>query len=119
MSLYFFLLLFISLVFLSLTFFLTIYANFRIFLKIIPLGRFNRRIILLILLILLVAFRLLKLIRFRYLSFLRQFFCLQNKVVLFIFIGVNDSLNAVVLSSFLAKLILFCILSYLFQFSTA
>ena len=86
-------------------FFLTIFANFRIFLKIIPLsGVFCE------------AMRwqpyfsygipVLKLCKFRYFSFLKSFFACEKNVVLFIFISIKEGLDATVLSSFLEKLIL-------------
>ena len=84
-------------------FFLTIFANFHIFLKIVPLSGVYCEVM-----------------RWQpyfsydvpivevaqiYISFLfKEFFCLWKKIVLFIFISVKEGLDATVLSSFLEKL---------------
>ena len=70
-------------------------------------------------LILVMAFLLLKLKKFRYLSSLKSSFVCEKKVVLFIFISVKQGLNATVFSFFFGKTYaFFYIPSYLFHHST-
>ena len=81
-------------------FFLTIFANFHIFLKIYHLVVFIAK-----LwddsLILVMTFLLLKLSKFRYLSFLKSSFVCEK--VLFVFISVNESLDATIVEIELAR----------------
>ena len=69
-------------------------------------------------LILVMAFLLLNLCKFRWLPFLKSSFFFVEKVVLFIFVSAKEGLDATVLSSFLEKPASFYIPSYLFHHST-
>ena len=91
--------------------FLTIFANFYIFLKIIPLVFIAKFWVM--------AFLLLKLCKFRYLSFLKSSFLRVKKLFFSLLLSVKEGLDTTVLSSFLEKLMLvFIFISYLFQHST-
>ena len=91
--------------------FLTIFANFYIFLKIIPLVFIAKFWVM--------AFLLLKLCKFRYLSFLKSSFLRVKKLFFSLLLSVKEGLDTTVLSSFLEKrMLVFIFISYLFQHST-
>ena len=91
--------------------FLTIFANFYIFLKIMPLVFIAKFWVM--------AFLLLKLCKFRYLSFLKSSFLRVKKLFFSLLLSVKEGLDTTVLSSFLEKrMLVFIFISYLFQHST-
>ena len=91
--------------------FLTIFANFYIFLKIIPLVFIAKFWVM--------AFLLLKLCKSRYLSFLKSSFLRVKKLFFSLLLSVKEGLDTTVLSSFLEKrMLVFIFISYLFQHST-
>ena len=91
--------------------FLTVFANFYIFLKIIPLVFIAKFWVM--------AFLLLKSCKFRYLSFLKSSFLRVKKLFFSFLLSVKEGLDTTVLSSFLEKsMLVFIFISYLFQHST-
>ena len=91
--------------FISYFFFLTVFRNFYMFLKIIPLSDVAKSLD--DNLILVMAFLLSKLCKFRYLSFLKISFVCEKKAIFFIFVSVKESLDKQFLAPFWKNICLF------------